>query len=104
MTDLKQLLAQKAALDKQIEDLKREQREQAIAQVRELMEQFGLTMADVLPRRATRPAPARQSPGRKAAVKYRNAETGDTWSGRGLQPRWLRAALDAGRKLEDFQV
>ena len=32
----------------------------------------------------------------------RNKATGDTWSGRGLQPKWLKAALAAGRKIEDF--
>lgn len=36
------------------------------------------------------------------AVKYRYALTGETWSGRGLQPAWLKAALASGRKLEEF--
>jgi len=38
------------------------------------------------------------------AAKYRNAATGDAWTGRGLQPKWLKAALAAGAKLEDFAV
>ncbi|WP_164964282.1 ParB/RepB/Spo0J family partition protein [Rubrivivax sp. JA1026] len=42
--------------------------------------------------------------GKKVPVKYRNAETGDTWSGRGLKPRWLVAELDKGRSLDDFLV
>lgn len=37
-------------------------------------------------------------------VKYRSPQTGETWSGRGLQPRWLKAALAAGQRLEDFEV
>lgn len=37
-------------------------------------------------------------------VKYRNAATGETWSGRGLQPAWLKAALAKGKKLSDFDV
>lgn len=45
-------------------------------------------------------APARK--GARPAVKYRNAQTGETWTGRGLQPRWLKAALAAGAKLSDF--
>ena len=37
--------------------------------------------------------------------KYRNPETPhETWSGRGKQPRWLAAALDAGRSIEDFAI
>ncbi|MGZ5206346.1 MAG: H-NS histone family protein [Caldimonas sp.] len=38
------------------------------------------------------------------AAKYRNASTGESWSGRGLQPRWLKAALASGKKLTDFAV
>lgn len=37
-------------------------------------------------------------------AKYRNAATGDSWTGRGPRPRWLREALDAGAVLEDFLV
>ena len=45
-----------------------------------------------------------KSGGGKVPAKYRNASTGDSWSGRGLQPRWLKAALASGRKLSDFAV
>jgi DNA-binding protein H-NS len=39
------------------------------------------------------------------APKYRNPENpAETWAGRGLKPRWLAAAIKAGRKLEDFLI
>lgn len=41
--------------------------------------------------------------GTKIAVKYKD-EAGNTWTGRGSQPRWVRSAIEAGRKLEDFAV
>ena len=47
---------------------------------------------------------ARKKAGGKVAAKYRNASTGESWSGRGLQPRWLKAALASGRKLSDFAL
>ena len=59
------------------------------------------TASDLATKSASKPAPAK---GGKVAVKYRNAATGDTWSGRGLQPKWLKAALAAGRKIEEFAV
>lgn len=37
-------------------------------------------------------------------VRYRDPMTGDTWSGRGLQPAWLRAKLQAGARLADFEL
>lgn len=110
MADLKQLLAQKAELDRQIEQTQREQRQQAIEQVRELIRQYGLTAADLRDSRPAAPAAARKRGGAatggraKVPAKFRNAETGESWSGRGLQPRWLKAALAAGRKLDDFRV
>lgn len=40
---------------------------------------------------------------RKIPVKYRDS-AGNTWTGRGSQPRWLREAIEAGSKLESFSV
>jgi DNA-binding protein H-NS len=37
--------------------------------------------------------------------KYRNPKNpAETWSGRGMQPRWLRPQLRAGKRLEDFLI
>ena len=41
----------------------------------------------------------------KVLPKYRNpSEPGETWSGRGKQPRWLVKALAVGGSLEDFRI
>jgi DNA-binding protein H-NS len=42
--------------------------------------------------------------GVKVKPKYRDPKTGDTWAGRGVQPRWLTAALKSGRKLDYFLI
>lgn len=43
--------------------------------------------------------------GTKVAPKYRNPDNKtETWSGRGLQPRWLTAKLNKGGKLPDFAI
>lgn len=54
---------------------------------------------------AGKSAPARRGPkkGHKVAPKYRGPG-GETWSGRGLRPRWLTAAIKDGRKLDDFLI
>jgi DNA-binding protein H-NS len=41
--------------------------------------------------------------GRKAKVKYRD-KSGNKWSGRGAQPRWMTAAIKTGAKRDDFLV
>ena len=101
MNNLKDLLSQKAALEKQIEEALRSERSEAIAKVKSLMVEHGLSVADLGTRGL---AKATRAGGAKVAAKYRNAVTGDSWSGRGLRPNWLKAALASGKKLEDFAV
>lgn len=100
MATLQELMAQRAALDQQIAETKDRERGEAIAKVRALMSEYGLTPADLSMRtsRAATKAPS------KVAAKYRNKATGETWSGRGLQPKWLKAALAGGAQLSDFAV
>jgi DNA-binding protein H-NS len=100
MAKLTDLLAQRASLEKQIADAQREERSGAIAQIKALMAEHGLTAADL----SSRTGKANKVGGTKVAAKYRNKATGETWSGRGLQPRWLKAALASGKKLADFAV
>jgi DNA-binding protein H-NS len=45
----------------------------------------------------------RATKGMKVAPKYRDSE-GNTWAGRGAQPRWLTSAIKAGKKREDFLI
>jgi len=44
--------------------------------------------------------------GRKSEPKYRNpANKQETWSGRGLRPKWLISAMkQTGRKLDHFAI
>jgi DNA-binding protein H-NS len=100
MPKLAELLAQKEALENQIAQVQKEERGAAIAQARALIEEHGLSAADL----GFGPKPKAAPPARKVAAKYRDKATGQTWSGRGLQPRWLKAAIDSGRKLADFAV
>ncbi len=99
--ELSELLARKAALEQQIVEVQRAQRAQAIAQVKALMSEHGLTLADIGSRAAAAP---RSGASAKLAPKYRHPVTGETWSGRGLQPNWLKAALAGGARLDDFRV
>jgi DNA-binding protein H-NS len=101
MSTLKELLAQRAALDAQISQTKDRERSEAVAKVKALMEEYGLTVADLSMRT---PKAAKAPKVSKVAAKYRNQATGETWSGRGLQPKWLKAAIAGGAKLTDFAV
>ena len=117
MSSYQELLAQKAALEKQQAELdkalieaRRAARANVIAQIKALMAEHELTLADLggkavvngtaAPRASGKSAQA----GRKVAPKYRNPATGETWTGRGLKPKWIQAAIAGGKKLEDFAI
>lgn len=104
MSTLQDLLAQKAELERKIQETQRNERQAAIDKVRALMAEFGLSIDDLGGKSSSAGRKKAAGDGtRKAAVKYRDA-AGNTWSGRGLQPRWLKEALSSGKSLADFAV
>jgi DNA-binding protein H-NS len=78
VASLQELLAQKEALDREIEQTKKQERGEAIRKVQALMSEYGLSAADLSPRNSAKP---KTGQGKKVAAKYRNASTGESWSG-----------------------
>ena len=71
-------------------------RDSMIAYLRHRMEEFGIT-PDTL---ATALA---SDESEKTKARYR-AVTGETWSGEGEMPQWLRQAISAGQSIEHFAL
>ena len=86
MSNYKELVKQRDALDQQIQQARQQELAGAISQVRALVAEFGLTATDVFPSGRARSS----SSGTKVAPKYRNPATGQTWTGRGKPPRWIQ--------------
>ena len=101
MATLQELLAQKNDIDRQISEARRQERTDAINKVRALMAEHGLTAADLA---AKAPGVRASTSGRKVEPKYRDPATGQTWTGRGLKPKWLTSALESGKQLADFAI
>lgn len=101
-----ELVAQRDALERKIRALESAAKAEAISAVRELMEEYGLTVADLATKTSARSTPkSSAATRRKVAAKFRDPVIGVTWwSGRGLKPRWLSAALGDGKKIEDFAI
>jgi len=98
-----ELARQAAELEKQLQEARRAERAGVITQIKSLMAEHGLSVAD-LGAKAGGKGAGSATTGRKVAPKYRNADTGETWTGRGLQPKWIQAAIASGKKLEDFAI
>lgn len=84
MSSYKTLLAQRERLDQQILEAKKQEQGDAIAQVRALITEFGLTSEDVFPARRKTTA------GSSVAPKFKDPATGATWTGRGKPPLWIK--------------
>jgi len=104
MSNLQELIAQRAALEAKIAEFQGAARVETIAKIRALMAELGLTAADIAGRNTGAHVAGDTTERSKVAVKYRNSATGDSWTGRGLKPRWMTAAIAGGAKVEDFAV
>ncbi|WP_316157787.1 H-NS histone family protein [Cupriavidus sp. BIC8F] len=90
MATYKELMAQKAALEAHLEEVRANEVSSVIEQIQTLMAEYGLTVEDIAKRRRGRPAGSGAGKAKSALPpKYRDPKTGMTWSGRGRKPAWL---------------
>ena len=104
MPTLQELLDRKASLEGEIAQARRESRAKALGVVLATMAEAGLTVQDVEAAWRQSEKRGREAVRRPVAPKYRDSETGATWTGRGLKPTWLVARLAAGKSLSDFAI
>ena len=114
MNELVKLRQQISDLEKQAAELQKKNRPAVLAEMREQMAAYGIT-AEELNRPAAKTSrpkaflakSASPAKGKKPVVtspaKYRGPE-GQTWSGRGIAPKWLNALLVGGKTRDDFLI
>jgi DNA-binding protein H-NS len=109
MTELQALNEKRLELERQVADVARQidalrqtERQKAVDQIRELIREHGISVADLT--KGTEPKRQKAKSTAKVAAKFRDPATGKEWSGRGLLPKWLAAAVAAGRDREEFRV
>ena len=115
MVKLTDIQAQIEALQKQADVIRSKDFDTTVAEIRQLMAAFGITVKDLLaaPKKGGRkPAasaktkdtsPKKTKPSSKVEAKYRGPG-GETWSGRGLMPKWLASLIEQGRAKEEFAI
>ena len=124
MASYKELKSQAEDLMRQAEAARKAEISAALAEIKSKMSAYGITLEDlggkVRAARGRKPKAAKAAksakPGKAkvraksakarqpVAAKYRNAATGEAWSGRGRVPKWLAAELAKGRTREEFLV
>ena len=94
MSSYKELLAQREKLEKQIEEAKAREYAEVLNEIKQKMADYGITLAELGGCRAKVGRPRAG-----VAPKYRDPESGSTWSGRGKPPKWI-----AGQDREQFLI
>jgi DNA-binding protein H-NS len=115
MSKLIDLQSQIASLQKQADEIRSKEFQATIIEIRQKMQAFGITVKDLqstkgkLGRKAkvTTAKPAKTAKVRKpsaaVAAKYKGPN-GETWSGRGLTPKWLASLVAAGGTKEQYLI
>jgi len=75
-----------------------------IARIREAIAHYRLTMSDLFGGKSASKGRAgdRTRGAAQREAKYADGQ-GNVWGGRGPRPKWLRDALENGKRLEDFE-
>ncbi len=99
MTTLQELIQQRDALNVQIAEMQQALRTEALAEIRATMREFQIRIEDL-----GSGGNSDRGTKMKLAPKYRNPETGKTWSGRGKRPQWIQDALAVGKSVADYAI
>jgi DNA-binding protein H-NS len=94
MVTYKELQDQIAALQSKAEETRAQELDGAIHQIKALMHEYGIAVDDL----KTTTKKKEKKPKLKSNVQFQDAH-GNTWSGRGRMPDWLK-----GKDKENFRV
>jgi DNA-binding protein H-NS len=120
MNNLIEIQSQIEKLQKQAGEIKAREFDKTVLEILAKMKAFGITLKDLQPgklrgaKTRLKAAAANKSNTPKirrkgergatvVAAKYRGPN-GETWSGRGLTPRWLTLLLAQGQTKEEFAI
>ena len=110
MTKLLELQSQIDKLQKEAAAIKSREFNSTVRDILAKMSAFGITLKDLKPGKAkagksigSNKTSGKGKTGVTLPAKYRGPN-GETWTGRGLAPRWLQAELSQGKTKEEFAV
>ena len=98
--EIQRLAKEQDRLAKEAERILRDEKLQVIADVRNKMNAYGITIEELQSAKVT------TAPKRVRGVlpmKYSDGQ-GNEWSGKGPKPLWLVKAMENGKKMEDYLI
>lgn len=119
MSNLIDIQSQIEKLQKQASEIKAKEFHGTVQDILAKMQAFGITVKDLQSAKPGKRGPGRgrkagvakvakapkgpRKAGKPVAAKYRGPN-GETWSGRGLTPKWLASLIAQGQSKESFAV
>ncbi len=115
MGNLIDIQSQIEKLQRQADDIKSKEFDKTVREIAAKMQAFGITVKDLQRAMAAGSKPAGKAVSKRKGnptaakkqgtvpPKYRGPN-GETWSGRGLSPRWLAALVAQGQAKETFLI
>lgn len=91
----KDLKEQLAKLEAETEAARIAELEAVVADIREKVAEYGITAEVIFGRQRA----SKRKASAPVAAKYHNPKTGETWSGRGRAPAWIKEAKNRDRFL-----
>jgi DNA-binding protein H-NS len=117
MSNLIDIQIQIEKLQKQANDIRAREYDKTVQEIVAKMQAFGISIKDLQSATSTRGAgakarasaklpqkkPKKATPTVTVAAKFRGPN-GETWSGRGLTPKWMTALIADGKTKEEFAI
>lgn len=121
MKTYKDFVSEIESLSKEAEKVRKQELQQVIIEVRSLIKDYALTAEQLglstnglkhssrntkpgkVSSKRRKPAATSKATKRIVAPKYRDT-AGNSWTGRGKQPKWLVAALAGGASIDSFKI
>ena len=96
--DLAELKQLRKNVDRAIASFEERKKKEALEKLEQAAKSLGYSLGELTGVSGVRPRA-------KVAPKYANpANKAETWTGRGRKPRWVAAALNAGKSLDDLKI
>ena len=101
MSTSKELKEQAEELMRKAEELRRQELANVVGEIKRVMAEHRLTADDIGLGQSQKPQAARKA---SSKAKYRDPNTGATWTGKGRLPAWALAHKTAGRDLAELAI
>lgn len=103
MSSLIEIQKQIAELQAQAAEIKTREFNEKIAMIKETMSTYGISVNDINDKSVKTSKARGKNSANPAPAKY-TGPNGESWTGRGLAPKWLKGLIAGGHSKEEYLI